>query len=78
MPGGPGAAPRSSVEDVFGKDRVARIFGEDGYDTSNQIATYMVNNKLLSANTVCIASGAQRPRALAHSPAQHSPAKPAA
>lgn len=62
VPGGPGAVPRSSVEDVFGKDRVARIFGEDGYDTSNQIATYMVNNKLLSANTVCIASGAPAPK----------------
>ena len=62
VPGGPGAVPKSSVEDVFGKDRVARIFGENGYDTSNQIATYMVNNNLLSANTVCIASGAPAPK----------------
>lgn len=62
VPGGPGAVPTSSVEDVFGEDRVARIFGEDGYDTSNQIATYMVNNELLSADTVCIASGAPAPK----------------
>lgn len=62
VPGGPGAVPTSSVEGVFGADRVARIFGEDGYDTSNQIATYMVNNGLLSADTVCIASGAPAPK----------------
>ena len=62
VPGGPGAVPTSSVESVFGEDRVVRIFGEDGYDTSNQIATYMVNNNLLSANTVCIASGAPAPK----------------
>lgn len=62
VPGGQGAVPRISVEDVFGADRVVRIFGEDGYDTSNQIATYMVNNNLLSANTVCIASGAPAPK----------------
>ena len=62
VPGGTGAVPESSVEGVLGKDRVVRLAGWDGYDTSNQIATYMVNHGLLSASTVCLASGAPDPK----------------
>ena len=62
VPGGPGAVPTDSVEGVFGEGRVQRIWGEDGYDTSNQIATYMVERGLLSASTVCVASGAPDPK----------------
>ena len=60
VPGGPGAVPESSVEDVFTGRTIERIYGEDGYDTSNQIALYMVENDLLSANVVGIACGAQK------------------
>ncbi|MEE0519384.1 cell wall-binding repeat-containing protein [Slackia sp.] len=59
VPGGPGAVPEASVEGVFGEDRVVRMYGEDGYDTSNQIAHYMVDHKLLSVNTAVVACGAQ-------------------
>ena len=62
VPGGTGAVPESSVEGVFGKDRVVRLAGWDGYDTSNQIATYMVDHGLLSADSVCLASGAPDPK----------------
>ena len=62
VPGGPGAVPTDSVEGVFGEGRVQRIWGEDGYDTSNQIATYMVERGLLSTSTVCVASGAPDPK----------------
>lgn len=62
VPGGTGAVPESSVEGVFGKDRVVRLAGWDGYDTSNQIATYMVDHGLLSADAVCLASGAPDPK----------------
>ncbi len=62
VPGGAGAVPESSVEGVFGKDRVVRLAGWDGYDTSNQIATYMVDHGLLSADAVCLASGAPDPK----------------
>ena len=59
VPGGPGAVRESTVEGVFGEGRVVRIYGWDGYDTSNQIATYMVERGLLSANTVTVACGAE-------------------
>ena len=62
VPGGTGAVPESSVEGAFGKGRVVRLAGWDGYDTSNQIATYMVDHGLLSASTVCLASGAPDPK----------------
>ena len=62
VPGGNGAVPEKSVEGVF-TDRtndIVRIWGYDGYDTSNQIATYMVKNNLLSKKSVGIASGGQK------------------
>lgn len=62
VPGGNGAVPQASVEEVFGKQRVARLSGWDGYDTSNQIATYMVERGLLSPSTICLASGAPGPK----------------
>ena len=62
VPGGTGAVPESSVEGTFGESRVVRLAGWDGYDTSNQIATYMVEHDLLSASTVCLASGAPDPK----------------
>lgn len=62
VPGGNGAVPQASVEEVFGKQRVARLSGWDGYDTSNQIATYMVERGLLSPSTICLASGAPDPK----------------
>lgn len=62
VPGGNGAVPQASVEEVFSKQRVARLSGWDGYDTSNQIATYMVERGLLSPSTICLASGAPDPK----------------
>ena len=62
VPGGNGAVPQASVEEVFGKERVMRLSGWDGYDTSNQIATYMVEHGLLPPSTICLASGAPDPK----------------
>ncbi|WP_461545560.1 leucine-rich repeat protein [Senegalimassilia anaerobia] len=62
VPGGNGAVPQASVEEVFGRERVVRLSGWDGYDTSNQIATYMVEHRLLSPSTICLASGAPDPK----------------
>jgi lactocepin len=59
IPGGPGAVPFNTVEDALGQRTYVRMYGENGYDTSNEIAKYLVNNKLLSASYVCVASGAQ-------------------
>lgn len=42
VPGGPAVLSYESVEDVFSADRVVRLRGQDGYDTSSQIASYMV------------------------------------
>ena len=60
VPGGPGAVPTSSVEEVFDGRTIQRLYGTDGYDTSNQIATFMTKEGLLSANAVAIASGGQK------------------
>ena len=62
VPGDNGAVPQASVEEVFGRERVVRLSGWDGYDTSNQIATYMVEHGLLSPSTICLASGAPDPK----------------
>lgn len=61
VPGGPGAVSKASTESVFGDDLRggARIYGQTGYDTSNEIAKYVVGQGLLSAETVCIATGAE-------------------
>lgn len=58
VPGGPGAVPFSSVEDVFEGRDIVRLYGNSGYDTSNAIAHYLVSNGLLSASSVVLASGA--------------------
>lgn len=55
---GPGAVPRGAVEDVFGNSRIVRLYGNDGYDTSNQIACWMVANGKLSADSITVACGA--------------------
>ena len=61
VPGGPGAVASSSIEDVLGSSRVKRIYGQTGYDTSNALAAYLVDNGYLSAENVVIASGAPGP-----------------
>ena len=60
VPGGFGAVAPETVEGVFDDATIVRLYGNDGYDTSNQIATYMTQKGLLSASTVVIASGAQK------------------
>lgn len=61
--GGTAVVPAATAEGAFG-DRVVRLAGEDGYDTSNQIATYMKEKGLLVSNAVCVASGALPARGL--------------
>ena len=58
--GGTVAVKKETVEGVFTGRDITRLCGEDGYDTSNQIATYMTDNDLLSVQTVGIASGGQK------------------
>ena len=58
--GGYVAVGRETVEGVFTDRDITRLWGWDGYDTSNQIATYMTENNLLSVDTVGIASGGQK------------------
>lgn len=60
VPGGPGAVPTASVEGTLGSSRVVRMYGSDGYDTSNQIARWMVAHDRLSASTAAVACGAPR------------------
>lgn len=62
VPGGDGAVATSTVEDVFGSSRVVRKYGNTGYDTSNELATYFVKEGLLSTDTVVFASGAPAPK----------------
>ena len=58
IPGGPVAVPTESVEGTLSSNHsFTRIYGETGYDTSNEIACYMVEHELLSANNVCVAAG---------------------
>lgn len=64
VPGGPGAVPTQTVEDVFGSGCVQRLYGYDGYDTSNQIATWMVSHGYLTADMVVLACGAPSPKGL--------------
>lgn len=61
VPGGPGAVSVASVEGVFGASLRGgkRIYGQTGYDTSNELATYFVGTGELSAATACIATGAE-------------------
>lgn len=64
VPGGPGAVPTQTVEGVFESSRVQRLYGYDGYDTSNQIATWMVSHGYLTADMVVLACGAPSPKGL--------------
>lgn len=60
--GGTGALSDASLSGVTAEK--VRLWGEDGFDTSNQIATYMVKEGLLSAETVTVASGAESAKGL--------------
>ncbi|WP_294163464.1 hypothetical protein [uncultured Senegalimassilia sp.] len=51
--------PTKSVESVFGQRRVVRLAGWDDFDTSNQIATWMVRQGKLPEETVCAANAAR-------------------
>ena len=62
VPGGTGAIKEETVEGVFTTNKIQRIWGENGFDTSNQIATWMVENNKLSASTICVANGAEKPK----------------
>lgn len=64
VPGGPAAVSLSSVEGVVGQDLRggARIYGNNAFDTCNQVAKWMVENDYLSAKVVCVANGAEAPR----------------
>lgn len=65
VPGGPGAVSTDSVEGVLGDLRGGeRIYGQTGYDTSNALAEYFVENGLLSPEAVCIATGAEAAKGL--------------
>ena len=60
--GGTGAVSYASVEGTFSTNNIVRLSDQDGYDTSNQIAPYMVANNKLSASCLCIANGAEVPK----------------
>ena len=62
VPGGPGAVPTSQVEGVFEGRTFHRIYGYDGYETSNAIAHHMIESGLLSAESCVVACGAQGPK----------------
>ena len=62
VPGGPGAVPETAVEYVFGGRTITRLYGYDGYETSNYIARFMVEQGYLSAENCVVACGAQGPK----------------
>lgn len=61
-----GGVKAISDESISGvnPDKVKRLSGNDGYDTSNQIANYLVANGLLSAETVVVANGGEGAKGL--------------
>lgn len=61
--GGEGAVSNDSLSRE-GLQAFKRLAGESGYDTSNQIACYMLESGLLSADTVTLACGAEEARGL--------------
>lgn len=61
--GGEGAVSNDSLSRE-GLQAFKRLARESGYDTSNQIACYMLENGLLSADTVTLACGAEEARGL--------------
>ena len=56
VPGGPNALPTSSVEDVWG-DKVTRVYGLTGYDTSVAVAQKLMDDGLLEGSSVGVANG---------------------
>ena len=65
VPGGTGALTKASVEGVFGESLCQRIYGQDGFETSNEIARYFTSSaggNKLSTSTVCIANGVEKPK----------------
>lgn len=61
--GGEGAVSNDALSRE-GLQAFKRLAGESGYDTSNQIACYMLENGLLSADTVTLACGVEEARGL--------------
>lgn len=59
VPGGTGAVSKESVEGTLGTRQYTRMFGNDGYDTSNAIANHMVELGFLASDNAIVASGAQ-------------------
>ena len=57
--GGPGAISDASVE---GYHVYKRIYGETGYDTSNEIAKWAIGEDYLNPSSAVIACGAQAPK----------------
>lgn len=57
VPGGFGALPMSSAEDIFGVEKVERVAGKTGLDTSNEVARTLVDTGRLSVSSVGIANG---------------------
>ncbi len=43
------------------RNNIQRIYGESGFDTSNQIATWFTSNGYLTGSCVVIANGAEKP-----------------
>ncbi|WP_461546261.1 cell wall-binding repeat-containing protein [Senegalimassilia anaerobia] len=61
--GGAGAVSQDSAEHALdgGLRGGQRLWGDSGYDTSEAIAKFMTDQHLLSADTICLASGALKP-----------------
>lgn len=61
--GGTGAVSQDSAEHALdgGLRGGQRLWGNSGYDTSEAIAEFMTEQHLLSAGTICLASGALKP-----------------
>lgn len=57
--GGGVVVPSTIAESAFGTSRTVRLAGSTGYDTSNEIATYMLDNGYLGNEVACVASGAK-------------------
>ena len=61
--GGQGALSSANIEDNINEWSdagriITRIYGDDGYDTSNQVANYLTSKGLLGTDTVTVACGA--------------------
>lgn len=62
--GGGVVVPSTIAESAFGTTRTVRLAGSTGYDTSNEVAAYMLEKGYLSNKTACVASGAKVSRGL--------------